>query len=311
MPSLRSIGGLATAFAVLIALCTPARNAPELSSVRSWAFQLQNVDPVEIKLSPYDVVVIDYGLDRRNATAFPRELVDLMRTRSDGKPRLVLAYVSIGEAENYRYYWQDSWLKSRPEWLEPENPDWPGNYLVQYWHPEWRALLFGNPDAYLDRVIDAGFDGVYLDGVDKFEQWRSRRPSAAADMVELVGAIASYGRARRPDFLVIPQNGDGLLSNSDFVRTIDGFGREDLLYSEKAPDERNLQRNIVDSLRQLRPLAAAGKPVFIIEYTTNPTLAAAMLREIKELGYIGYVGDRDLSKLSPPAFGCGQPDCSR
>jgi len=90
-----------------------------------------------------------------------------------------------------------------------------------------------------------------------------------------------------------------------------GFGREDLLYSEKAPDERNLQRNIVDSLRQLRPLAAAGKPVFIIEYTTNPTLAAAMLREIKELGYIGYVGDRDLSKLSPPAFGCGQPDCSR
>jgi len=311
MPSLRASRAFIAAVAILIALCTPARVAPEISAVKSWAFQLQNVDPVEIKLSPYDLVVVDYGFDRRNATAFPRDVVDLMRVRSDGKPRLVLAYVSIGEAENYRYYWQESWLKTRPEWLEPENPEWPGNYLVQYWHPDWRALLFGKPDAYLDRVIDAGFDGVYLDGADKFEQWRQSRPSAAADMVELIGAIAAYGRARRPGFLIIPQNGDGLLSHPDFVKTIDGFGREDLLYSEKAPDVRNLQRNIADSLRQLRPLTAAGKPVFVVEYTTNPTLASTMLREIKELGFIGYVADRELSKLSPPAFGCGQPGCSQ
>jgi cysteinyl-tRNA synthetase, unknown class len=311
MPSLRASSRVAAAFMVLIVLSTPAWVAPELSAVKSWAFQLQNVDPVEIKLSPYDVVVIDYGFDRRNATAFPREVVDLMRTKTDGSPRIILAYFSIGEAENYRYYWQDSWLQSRPEWLEPENPEWPGNYLVQYWHPQWQALLFGSPDAYLDRIIAAGFDGVYLDGVDKFEQWQSRRPAAAGDMVGLIGAIASYGRERRPGFLVVPQNGDGLLSNVDFVRTIDGFGREDLLYNEKAPDERNLQRNIADSLRQLRPLAAAGKPVFAVEYTTDATLAAAMLRELKELGFIGYVTDRELSKLSPPAFGCGQPDCSQ
>ena len=82
-----------------------------LREVRSWAFQLQNVDPLEIKLSPYDLVVIDYGFDKRNATAFPREVVELMRKKPDGRRRLILAYLSIGEAENYRYYWQDSWLK--------------------------------------------------------------------------------------------------------------------------------------------------------------------------------------------------------
>jgi cysteinyl-tRNA synthetase len=305
-----SFRGVATV-AILLALCTPARVASELSEVRSWAFQLQNVDPMEIKLSPYDVVVIDYGFDRRNATAFPREVVDLMRTKPDGKKRLILAYFSIGEAEDYRYYWQDAWLKNRPEWLEPENPDWPGNYLVQYWHPEWQALLFGNPNAYLDRILAAGFDGVYLDGADKFEQWKRRRPSAAPDMVALIGAIATYARTHRNDFLIIPQNGDDLLGNPQFLRMIDGFGREDLLYSENQPDARNSQRNIDESVRRLRSVTAAGKPVLVVEYTAQPERAASMLRDIKDLGFIGYVADRDLKSLSPPVFGCGQPDCSQ
>jgi cysteinyl-tRNA synthetase len=296
---------------LLFFLCTPARVAPRLSEFRSWAFQLQNVDPLEIKLSPYDLVVIDYGFDRRNATAFPREVVDLMRTKPDGRKRLIFAYFSIGEAETYRYYWQESWLKTRPEWLEPENPDWPGNYLVQYWHPAWQAILYGSPNAYLDRILGAGFDGVYLDGADKFEQWQRRRPSAAADMLDLISGIASCARAQRKDFLVIPQNGDGLLGSSQFLETIDGFGREDLLYNETDTDVRNTQRSIVESVRQMRPLISAGKPVLVIEYTSNPELASSMLREIKELGFVGYVASRDLKRLSPPAFGCGQPDCSQ
>jgi cysteinyl-tRNA synthetase len=309
---LRSDGcGLVAAIAAFIFLCTPEGMAAQLSEVRSWAFQLQNVDPVEIKLSPYDLVVIDYGFDRRNATAFPREVVDLMRTKPDGSKRLILAYFSIGEAESYRYYWRESWLKARPEWLEPENPDWPGNYLVKYWHPEWQAILHGSPNAYLDRILGAGFDGVYLEGVDKFEQWKRRRSSAAADMVELIGGIASYARTQRKDFLTIAQNGDGLLGNPRFLEAIDGFAREDLLYGETDADVRNTQRSIIESIRRMRPLINASKPILVIEYTSNPELASSMLREIKELGFVGYVAGRELKTLSPPAFGCGQPDCSR
>ena len=257
------------------------------------------------------MVVIDYGADQRNGTAFPREVVDLMRTRPDGRRRMIFAYISIGEAESYRYYWQDNWAKARPEWLEPENPDWPGNHLVRYWHPEWQAILYGSPNAYLDRILDAGFDGIYIDGVDKFEQWKRRRPTAAADMADLVAGMAAHARGSRKDFLVIAQNGDGLLGNPKFLRTIDGFAREDLLYGEKEPDARNSQRSIAETVRRLRPLVAAGVPVFVVEYTTNAQLAASMLGEIRELGLIGYIGGRELKSLSPPAFGCGQPDCSR
>jgi cysteinyl-tRNA synthetase len=309
---LRCSGPLVPAVAGALLFLGAAVMADErLAEIHSWAFQLQNVDPVEIKLSPYDLIVIDYGFDRRNATAFPREVVNLMRSKPDGKKRLLFAYMSVGEAESYRYYWQDNWLTARPEWLEPENPDWPGNYLVQYWNPQWQEILFGNPNAYLDRILGAGFDGVYLDGADKFEQWQRRRESAASDMVDLVGAISSYAHAQYPDFLIIPQNGDALLSIPRYLDLIDGFAREDLLYSEKDAEVRNSPLSIAESVRRMRPLAGTGKPILVIEYTTDTQLAASMLDEIHELGFIGYVASRDLRSLSPPLLGCGSRDCTR
>ena len=42
---------------------------------------------------------------------------------------------------------------------------------MRYWEDEWQRLILGSPDpaaerGYLDRVIDAGFDGAYLDIID-------------------------------------------------------------------------------------------------------------------------------------------------
>jgi cysteinyl-tRNA synthetase len=308
---LRGVCALLAAGAGLLLVCSPARVTPGLNAVKSWAFQLQNVDPAEIRLSPYDLVVIDYGFDRLNSRGLPREVLDGMRSRPDGRRRLILAYLNVGEADDFRYYWQASWPTERPDWLGVQNADSPGNYLVKYWDPAWQAIIYGNPQSYVGRILNAGFDGVYVDGGDRFERWKRTRPSAASEMINLVGAIAAYGRKERNGFLVVPQNGDALLSNAGFVRSIDGFAREDLLYSEKGPEVRNSNASILDSTRRLQWVVGAGKPVFVIEYTSNPQLAASMLREIRQLGFIGYVGGRDLKALSPPAFGCGQPDCSQ
>jgi len=94
-----------------------------------------------------------------------------LRTKAGGGTRLVLCYVSIGEAEDYRYYWQPGWSPGNPSWLEEENPDWPGNYGVRYWDPAWQAVIFGGDDSYLGRVLAAGFDGAYLDRIDAFEDF--------------------------------------------------------------------------------------------------------------------------------------------
>ncbi|MCF0041372.1 endo alpha-1,4 polygalactosaminidase [Dyadobacter fanqingshengii] len=95
--------------------------------------------------------------------------VEQLRKKANGGKRLVICYMSIGEAEDYRYYWQENWTKNPPEWIAAENPDWPGNYKVKYWNEEWQGLIYKNQHSYLNKIIAAGFDGVYLDIIDAFE----------------------------------------------------------------------------------------------------------------------------------------------
>lgn len=115
----------------------------------------------------YDVLIIDLFYDESTPLT-SSDLVQL-KTKANGGTRLVISYMSIGEAENYRYYWMSGWAPGSPSFIEAENPDWEGNYKVRYWEQEWQSIIFGSDNAYLDRIILQGFDGAYLDIIDAFE----------------------------------------------------------------------------------------------------------------------------------------------
>ncbi|MBP7239324.1 MAG: endo alpha-1,4 polygalactosaminidase [Saprospiraceae bacterium] len=117
----------------------------------------------------YDLIVMDLFFQDGNAFA-PAE-IDQLQSKANGGKRMVVAYMSIGEAEDYRYYWLPEWNAHKPSWMNAENPDWAGNFKVQYWNPEWQSIIFGNDDSYVHKIIDAGFDGVYLDIIDAFEYY--------------------------------------------------------------------------------------------------------------------------------------------
>nr|WP_245312774.1 endo alpha-1,4 polygalactosaminidase [Methanohalophilus levihalophilus] len=119
-----------------------------------------------IRETNYDVIILDAFYDESLITA--KEVASL-KTKSNGGQRLVIAYMSIGEAEDYRYYWQDSWNNNEPSWIEEENPYWEGNYKVRYWERGWQEIIYGIDEAYLQLILDAGYDGVYLDIIDAFE----------------------------------------------------------------------------------------------------------------------------------------------
>jgi len=116
----------------------------------------------------YDVLILDMFF---NETAFTREEIEQLKIKANGGKRLVISYMSIGEAEDYRYYWKDEWRKDEPDWLDRENPDWEGNYKVWYWEEGWQNIIFGNDESYLKKIIDAGFNGAYLDIIDAFEYY--------------------------------------------------------------------------------------------------------------------------------------------
>jgi cysteinyl-tRNA synthetase len=115
----------------------------------------------------YDLIIMDCFYD--DAETYTLAEIASLKTKAGGGSRLVVAYMSIGEAEDYRYYWDEEWSTDPPGWIEEENPDWEGNYKVRYWDPDWQAIIFGNDSSYLKKIIDSGFDGVYLDVIEAFE----------------------------------------------------------------------------------------------------------------------------------------------
>jgi cysteinyl-tRNA synthetase len=119
-----------------------------------------------IDATNFDLLIIDVFFEAVQLT--PAQVARL-KSKANSGSRLVIAYMSIGEAEDYRYYWQPGWKTTPPAWLCGENPDWPGNYTVRYWDPAWQSIILGNDASYLKKILDAGFDGVYLDMIDAFE----------------------------------------------------------------------------------------------------------------------------------------------
>ena len=121
-----------------------------------------------LKATNYDVLIIDLFPLETQLTA-----ADLaaLKVKANGGRRLVICYMSVGEAEDYRYYWQSGWKPGNPSWLDKENPDWEGNYKVHYWDAGWQAIIYGNADSYCRKILDAGFDGAYLDIIDAFEYY--------------------------------------------------------------------------------------------------------------------------------------------
>ncbi len=123
-----------------------------------------------ITATNYDLLVMDLYF---NDEAFTTEEVEQLRQKANGGSRPVLCYMSIGEAEDYRSYWQSEWNENPPGWLLEENPNWAGNYRVRYWNEEWQALITGSAGSYLGSILEAGFDGIYLDLVDAFWEFES------------------------------------------------------------------------------------------------------------------------------------------
>jgi cysteinyl-tRNA synthetase, unknown class len=119
-----------------------------------------------IKATDFDLLITDLFF---NEEPYTKDETAELKMKHNGGKRLIISYMSIGEAEDYRYYWQPSWKSNAPEWLAEENPEWKGNYKVRYWNKDWQGLIFGSNTSYLDKILNAGFNGAYLDIIEAFE----------------------------------------------------------------------------------------------------------------------------------------------
>ena len=143
----------------------------------------------DLQAQPYDVIYIGAGLTRQE--------VESLKHKPNGSRRLVIAYLSVGSAETSRWFVDRAWLldpgaegRGRRNYFHtgsvtggeyappnPVSPQWMahsygGRYdsecVIEWWHPEWRDITINgwhDQRSSIDRIVDAGFDGVYLDNV--------------------------------------------------------------------------------------------------------------------------------------------------
>lgn len=149
-----------------------ANNITKLNDVQNFLY-LINADDFDTKKelidkvaeTNFDLILIDlYYL------SFPYTQSELqnLQTKKNGGKRLVICYLNIGAAENWRNYWQPEWKKGNPKWLKKEYKGYDNEIYVEFWEPKWQKIMFGNENSYLKKIIDAGFDGVFLDNVEAY-----------------------------------------------------------------------------------------------------------------------------------------------
>jgi cysteinyl-tRNA synthetase len=259
------------------------RDASQLADVSHWLY-LIDVDLDEdivdrIAASSYDMVVIDYIVSEEWNQDYPLSEV-IGQWRHAAHPKLVLAYIDIGEAEDYRTYWQPGWRVGNPAWITGDDPDgWEGNYPVAYWHDAWREIWLG-AQGYLQGILDAGYDGVYLDWVEAYSDENVLEIAdldgvdPIQEMIWFVTDLAAFGRDQDPGFIVVAQNAAGLAAYDEYVAVIDAIAQEQVWFDGGdetilpaiAPCRAPRQRSILPPIASRSPPRAA-------ERTTNTRMA--------------------------------------
>lgn len=250
----------------------------------------------EVAEAPQGLAVIDLARDGRDGY-FKAEEISALQTSG----KTVLAYFEIGSIEDFRPEYRrlsDGIILN--QWVE-----WPEEYFVRYWEAEWWDTVIG---PRVDRALAAGFDGVYLDTPLAYEYidlslvGREDRRSLGQKMVELIVRISQYGRARDPDFLVIPQNSPELREHPGYLEAVDGVGVEGLFFT--ADEDTSDQPCIHDWCRQdladVRALRDANKAILAVDYASEPANVAVACKRYRDEGFAGYVTVRNLDTIKPP-----------
>jgi len=339
-------------FVVLFSACTPEppednRTALPLSEVRFFAYQIEDLflpGAVEkLAATHYDMLILEpTRTDVENADFDTRSMVETMKSSkaSDGVHRkLVIAYIDIGEAEDWRWYWtwSKNWEKGDPrpadwpDYILIHDPDgWEGNYPVAFWDKRWKDIvIYGkntpaapgrNYTSIIDEVIQDGFDGIYLDWVEAFEndaviaEAKRFGKDPAQEMISFMKEMRDYAGQRLPEFIIIQQNAASLIDGraDDLLSVIDAVSQEAIWYDGEATDNwYNPNGHDIENDQDLKDhyihyldrYAERGVPVFAVEYALHH--ADAAYAAAIEKRYIPYCTRRSLSRLTttpPPGY---------
>ncbi|MCD6460040.1 endo alpha-1,4 polygalactosaminidase [bacterium] len=221
----------------------------------------------------------------------PENVNDLDKIKSQGT--VCIAYVSLGEAEDYRWYWDE--LKDKDFILE-QNPDWEGNYYIDPRSEQWKHYFVYR---IIPKVLKDGYDGIFLDTIDTAEylEWKDEEKFKGSmdAMVEIIKEI----RANYPNIIIISNNGLAILDK--FAKYIDIALVEDLytMYDfenqKYGIQDKEVTKENRDFLKEIS--REYHIPVLTLEYANNKNQIKNIYNRSRVDGFYPYVGDINLERF--------------
>jgi cysteinyl-tRNA synthetase len=330
--TMKSLSMMAIALGGTLALVGCQDRPGRLAGVETWMYQIQSLDEdgaIEVLAdTSYPLLVLEPG---HNFTEYPYDaeaMVQALRPLPDGGERLLVAYIDIGQAEDYRDYWEDGWVaptateRGVPDFLVTVDPDgWSGNYPVAYWDARWKALWL-DEGGIIEALATLGFDGIYLDWVEAYDDERVIEAAeeagrdAADEMILFIEQMREAGQRITPDFLVIPQNAPYLIDAAPerYAAAIDALAVEDTWFHGAGdadwndPQAGDLHERHDDEwstearLDQYQVFLDQGLPVFSVDYCVSEDNAAQVYDDARRAGLVPLVTRVSLSRLTetPP-----------
>lgn len=229
------------------------------------------------ELKAFDVVVVD-----PNSGITPSSY--------GSKNSELFAYVSLGEANPDRAYVK----LMEPAWFIGTNKAWK-THIIDMSSPEWRAF-------FIEKVVaplwEAGYRGFFLDTIDSY-----RLAADSKDFSRMEdGIVATIIEMRRrfPGIRLVLNRGFevfGRVKSEVFAVAAEslfqGYDQGKKSYGEVPEKDREWL------LARFKEVQAAGVPVIAIDYVSpeKRDLARRTAEQIKSLGIIPWVTDKDLASL--------------
>ena len=214
-----------------------------------------------------------------------------MVTDQEKAGRILLAYISLGEAEDFRWYWPE--VKGA-SWILDENPNWAGDHYVDPRSPEWRDLVV---KRIAPRLLRKGYDGFMLDTLDTVDALLNNDPlayeGAARGMVDIVKAL----REAYPDATIVANGGLSIVRGMapyldavmyEGVRSTYDFGSK--TYRRRTEGEAAWIKD------RLARVTKAKLPLLALEYVNleDADAVKSIKHEVRSLGYLPFISEISL-----------------
>ncbi|GAV08546.1 hypothetical protein RvY_18219 [Ramazzottius varieornatus] len=229
-----------------------------------------------------------YYIIEPSTSPLKREQIADLRTRG----KIVLARLSIGQADRSLPYWQAQWADRPPEFLDQEDQTRPGHFRVMFWRPQWQRMIL----RYMrERVAPLGFSGLLLDGADSYQYFTEDHPQGRDDMINLIRTTRDQASALGGNQVIIVNNAEDLYSSSQFRSMVDGLATESTWFANDTDLSLSNPQQVENVLRLLRQARRDGKVVLAADYPSRSDNICTFYDRCTAEGFLCLATDYNLT----------------